>query len=166
MTSLFILGLMLLVIGINPKFWELIGWAPKDEESGESIGGRRFIRLILIAIGAIMVSFNFPGVPENLSYPGWFFFGVVAMYVWLGKRWTDVYPFSMEDFKDDDDVQVVLAWVRIIAMILAALGIGVGMQAPDEPCSTTTTTTTVTVEQDAPAAEPVPTEAISSDSSG
>lgn len=165
MTGLFIFGLLCLVVGINPKFWDLVGWPPRDNESGESIGGRRFIRLVMVLIGALLVSFNFPGLPENLAYPGWFFFGVVALYIGLSKRWTDVYPFSMEDFKDDDGTQEVIAWVRVIALVLGAFSVGVGMQTPDEPKAPVKP---VAVEQPAPApaAEPVSEDVIAPESSG
>lgn len=136
MTGAFIIGLIMMVVALSPKFWELIHWAPKppeDNESGDSIVPRRAIRLVLMLIGSMAVAFNFPGIPETLGYPGWFFFGIITLYVGLGKRWTDLWPFNTEDMREDRDTQAVIAWIRVLALVIGAAAVGIGMQAPDEP---------------------------------
>lgn len=133
MTGAFIFGAILFTVGLSPKFWELISWAPGTGDEGGGSEWRRVIRLALMLFGSILIAFNFPGIPENLGYPGWFFFGIITLYVGLGNRWTDLWPLGHENMREDGDTQAVIAWIRVLALVIGAAAVGIGLQAPGEP---------------------------------
>ena len=149
MTGAFIFGVLFVVVALQPKFWELVGWPPEKDESGEARVGRRIIRLILMLAGSALVAFNFPGIPENLPYPGWFFFGAALLYFGYDRRWSDLPPFKRLLEEDYKDTGVVLAWMRILAIIIGSVGIGFGLGAG---CPTPPPAEPAAVVEEAPAA--------------
>ena len=120
-------GLMLLALGLYSKVYEWIGWGPDadGDENSESVVGRIVVRCILTILGVIITAVAVPDV-DGFSHPGLVVGGAIALYVALSKKIYETGPFQML-FEKDKDSAYFFTGVKLVALIIAILGLGTGI---------------------------------------
>lgn len=129
MITWMIFGILLAYLGMSNRFWSLFGITYKsgDEWTDGRIGYTAG-RIILAVAGGIIAAAEFPFYAEAVSNPGWTTMGVLLVgtcltpYLWKQMMPTD----------PDDDWLGIMAFVRVVGMLLGilCLGIGIGTGAP------------------------------------
>ncbi len=126
---MFLCGLALLYVAFGDRFWQLVGWAPADDEPDWRANYRSWIKLVASVLSIIFLVYGFPAIPEGVSHAGCVAAAIVLLIVGL----TD-FPWKQEMFKslmdDDDDYKFGYGIVRIIAavigIVLLLVGVGTG----------------------------------------